>query len=377
MKVRKVLYVTGTRADFGLMASTLRAIHQQLELELCIAVTGMHLLESCGLTVREVEETGLPICERIPTGLGGRTASAMANAVGEIILGLTVVLQREKPDIVLLLGDRGEMLAGAIAAAHLGIPVVHIHGGERSGTIDESIRHAISKLSHWHFVATTESRERLVKMGEHPDQVHVTGAPGLDGLDSVVPARREVLEGLGLGAEEHYALVLFHPVVQEADDAGNQTAALLASITSVLPETGTQAIWLNPNADAGSAEIVTTLNAAKVVVIPHMTRQQYLGVLLHADVLIGNSSSGIIEAASFGTPVLNIGSRQNARERNSNTIDVQGSESHITAGLRRAIAHGRYSPANKYGDGKTGARIVKLLAELPLDSDLLNKVNTY
>ena len=376
--MRKVLYVTGTRADFGLMASTLARIVAHPDLSLQVAVTGMHLSDAYGLTVREIEAAGLPIVARIPTGVDERSADAMAHGIGHAVIGLSDTLRRHAPDIVLLLGDRGEMLAGAIAALHAGIPIAHLHGGERSGTVDEPVRHAISKLSHWHFVATQESRERLLRMGEHPERVWITGAPSLDGIETEADLSREAtLRTLGLSPLDRYALVLFHPVVQEANDARTQTLALRQALERVVIAGGRQVVWLDPNADAGGGGILQALTGASVHRIRHLPRAHYLAALRHADVLVGNSSSGIIEAASFGTPVVNVGSRQNARQRNANTLDCEPRQTAIETALQAQLAHGPYSPANVYGEGGAGERIVNLLATHPFAPDMLNKVNTY
>lgn len=379
--MRKVLYVTGTRADFGLMASTLARIHAHPQLALSLAVTGMHLAPEYGLTVRDIEATGLPIAARIPTDVQGRSGAAMSRAIGEAVIGLTGALERERPDLVLLIGDRGEMLAGAIAALHLGIPTVHLHGGERSGTVDEPVRHAITKLSHWHFVATEEARERVVRLGERADCVWVTGAPSLDDVAQHAAApRAQVLQGLGLSPDARYVLVLFHPVVQEMGDAGRQTEALAAALEDELAASNTQVVWLAPNADAGSGAILDALAARggeRLHRITHLPRPQFIAALAQAEALVGNSSAGIIETASVGTPVVNVGNRQRARERNANTLDCAPQREAIATALRQALAHGRYPPGNRYGDGHAGARIAELLATLPIAPDLLDKINTY
>jgi GDP/UDP-N,N'-diacetylbacillosamine 2-epimerase (hydrolysing) len=378
---RKILYVTGTRADFGLMASTLRQIAAHPALELQLAVTGMHLSESYGLTVRDIEAEGLPIVARIPTDVEERSPASMSQGIGQAVIGLTRALGEARPDLVMLIGDRGEMLAGAIAALHLGIPIVHLHGGERSGTVDEPVRHAITKLSHWHFVATEPSRARVVRMGEREDRVWITGAPSLDDLElHGARPRAEVLQLLGLPAHARFVLVLFHPVVQEMNEAARQTEALAQALRDALGESPTHIVWLAPNADAGSAAILDVLDqmgGERLHRVTHLPRPHYVAALRHADALVGNSSSGIIEAASFGTPVVNVGNRQRARERNHNTIDCAGDRGAIGAALAQSLAQGRYPASNVYGDGKSGARITQLLATLPIDADLLDKVNTY
>lgn len=384
--MRKIFYVTGTRADFGLMAHVLQDIAGHPELSLQVAVTGMHLSDAYGSTVREIEALGLPIVTRIPTGIDERSPAAMAQGIGVMLIGLTTAMQQTRPDLVLLLGDRGEMLAGAIAALHLGIPIAHLHGGERSGTVDEPVRHAISKLSHWHFVATQESLERLVRMGERSENIWITGAPSLDGLDTVCDLpRAPVLEALGLPPDARYLLLLFHPSSQDRHEAYRETQALVEALTALrqAAPTALHLLWLAPNSDAGSAEILQALEGAAEVFgasfhrITHLQRRDYLAALRHAEVLIGNSSSGIIEAASLGTPVVNIGNRQRSRQRNANTLDCEPQCSSIVDAVRQALARGRTAPHNVYGDGQASKKIVELLATSPFSRDLLDKVNTY
>ncbi len=380
--MRKILYVTGTRADFGLMASTLQRIAAHPALELQIVVTGMHLSPAYGDTVRDIEALGLPIVARVPTDVDGRTPLSMARNVGQALVGLSEAIAQARPDLLLVIGDRGEMLAGALAALHLGIPTVHLHGGERSGTIDEPVRHAITKISHWHFAATEESKQRIVRMGEREDRVWVTGAPSLDGLDALAATPREdVLKQIGLPPGAGYVLVLFHPVVQEIARMRAQTLQLVQALGDVLAGQGTHVVWLAPNADAGSAEILDALQegapALPVTRITHMARSLFIAAVKQARALVGNSSAGIIETASLGTPVVNVGTRQRDRERNLNTLDCSTGREDIAAALRQALAHGPYPCANRYGDGHAGERIVELLATLPIAADLLDKVNTY
>lgn len=378
---RRITYLTGTRADFGLMGGTLRRLQTDPRVQVRLIVTGMHLEAAYGLTVREVEALGVPIAARVPVDVAGRSPHSMAVAVGQAVIGIAEALAQDRPDVLLLLGDRGEMLAGAIAALHLGIPVAHLHGGERSGTVDEPLRHAITKLSHVHLVASEESRERVVRMGESPAQVFVVGAPGLDDIAGrAAPDRQQVLRRLGLPATAKFALVLFHPVVQEQREAAAQTRSLLQAARSRLAARGVAIIWLAPNADAGSAGILEALandGESPITPITHLSRAHYLDALASAELLLGNSSSGIIEAASFGVPVVNVGSRQRLRQRNANVIDCEAQESAIAQAIDRATAMGHQVCANVYGDGQAGARIADLLASLPLPASLLDKVNAY
>ncbi len=376
--MRRIRYLSGTRADFGLMQATLQAIAAHDALRLDIVVTGTHLSERFGLTVREIEATGLPIVARIPVNTDTSTGASMALNLATTLRGLVEAMQHDRPDALLLLGDRGEMLAGALAAVHLNVPVVHVHGGERSGTVDEPVRHAISKLSHHHFVATAQSRDRLVRMGERPETVFVTGAPGLDGLQALAHKdRRALCAELRLDPQRSVALFVHHPVVQESARAGAEAQALLdACLRQEL-----QVVALRPNSDAGGDSIRATLAGFEhhdaVRVLTHLPRADFVSWMAACDVMVGNSSSGIIEAASFGTPVLNVGSRQKLRERNANVTDVAAADAGIDAVLQSCLARGRFAPANVYGDGRSSGRIADLLATIDLSPSILCKTNAY
>lgn len=373
---RKVIYLTGTRADFGLMASTLSRLAARVDLSL--AVTGMHLDETFGNTIQDVEATGLPICGRVPLAMGSRDALGMSTAVAQCIAGLAGLLDSQRPDVLILLGDRGEMLAGAIVALHLGIVTVHIHGGERSGTVDEPMRHAISKLSSYHLTATQESADRLARMGEDPRRIFVTGAPGLDDLlGAEVMNPQQCRQELGLPKDRPFVLVLFHPVVQQATSAHAQTAEL----ANALSRLDVPLVWLDPNADAGSSNILRALEGyplpAGSVRVRHLKREVFCAAMRDCAVMVGNSSAGIIEAASFGTPVINIGDRQILRERNSNVMDVAVQADAIFDALKDAMSHGHWPCINRYGDGAAGERIADLVVTLDLSPGVLEKINTY
>lgn len=376
--MRRVCYISGTRADFGLMRSTLAAVRDHAALDLSVIVTGMHLSPLHGNTVREIEDADLRIAARVPVALEPATGATMARNIGIMLGGFVDAMEAERPDIVLLLGDRGEMLAGALAAIHLNIPVAHIHGGERSGTVDEPVRHAISKLSHLHFTATDDARQRLIRMGEDAAHIHVTGAPGLDDLvDAALPDRDAVARAHGLDPARPFALMVYHPVLQEAAGAADDTRAILDALQGA----GVQVLALMPNADAGSDGVRAALSeragAPGLVLHDHLARPDFIAAMARADLMLGNSSAGIIEAASFGTPVLNIGPRQNLRERNANVVDVPARPEALAEGVARLLGRGRWPLHNLYGDGRAGARIAALLADLPLDAALMMKVNGY
>ena len=374
--LRKIIYLSGTRADFGLMQSTLVLLAQVAVVS--VAVTGTHLAPDFGHTIDDIRAAGLLICGEVAVDVETRSAYSMSVGIGECLIGMTSLLNREQPDILVLLGDRGEMLAGAIAALHLGIVCVHIHGGERSGTVDEPVRHAISKLSHYHLVATAESRERLIRMGERPEAVHVTGAPGLDGLVAMADMSiKSSMSAMNLPLNQPFILAVFHPVVQQAQDAYAQTGSLLLA----LKKTALPVIWLEPNSDSGSNDVLKALSdiglPAGSTRLKHMQRNLFAMTMKRCAVLVGNSSAGIIEAASFSTPVVNVGDRQRLRERSANVVDVVTDVDPIYRAVAGALKSGKTPCDNKYGDGKTAPRIVSLLTALVLDRSVLDKSNSY
>lgn len=372
--MKRVCYVTGSRADWGLMESTLKKIHAHPELTLEVCVTGQHLLPQYGLTVKDIQASGLPIVAEIPVDLDGTGGGVMARAIANELLGIAQMLEESRPDALLVLGDRGEMLAATLAAIHLNIPVVHLHGGEYSGTVDDAVRHAISKLAHYHFTATSAAKNVLTHMGESPERIYVTGAPGLDGLtEHAYPSREALCLAWGLDSQTPVILMLFHPVVQESLDAKQQTEAILSALT----EMQVQVLCFSPNSDAGGKKIEKVIDdfcsKPQFHKVTHMKRQDYLAWLANADLLVGNSSSGIIEAASFNLPVLNVGSRQQNRECSGNVVDVAAGKQEISEALKHMLGQKKQKYANVYGDGHAGERIAALLASIPLDKHVLSK----
>lgn len=379
--LRRVVYVTGTRADYGLMRRTLQEIAAHPGLDLSLFVTGMHLLPQYGETVREIAADGFATSARHPVQLSGDDGAEMAVAVGEILTGFTRTFRTAPPDLVLLLGDRGEMLAGAIGALHLGAATVHVHGGERSGTVDEPVRHAISKLSHYHLTATEQAAQRLARMGEDSWRIRTVGAPGLDDLAARDAMDRKALaRDIGLDPARPIAVVMFHPVVQDGPDGGRQMQVLLDALLAA----DVQMIVLAPNADAGGsaiaavADAVARANPVTVRQIAHLPRPRYLAWLAAADLLIGNSSSGIIESASLGIPCINLGDRQQARERNANVADVAViAPEAVAAAIAAALSQGRQDGPNIWGDGQTAPRIAQFIADADLGPAVFRKLNSY
>ncbi len=378
MSKLKIHYVSGSRADFGLVRRSLQTVRQSGRHDIGVVVTGQHLSQRHGKTVQDIVDSDLPVVARIEARVDGGSGAEMAFALADMLRGFTALWQNDRPDLVLLLGDRGEMVAAALAAVHLGLHVAHIHGGERSGTLDESFRHVISKLAHIHFPATEDAAERLRRMGEAAETVFVIGAPGLVGVaDRPRADRVQVAQRFGLSPDRPIALVVFHPVVQEAAIAASQFEAVMESVQGL----GLQAVLFRPNSDAGGRSIDAVIDGLEgqegLVIVTHLARDDYLDVLQICDVMVGNSSSGIIESASFQVPCVNIGSRQNGRFRNANTLDCpEISSASIRATLSRALAMPRRF-VNLYGDGQTDRRLLEHLDAMDLTPEMLNKINSF
>ena len=380
---RRIAYVTGSRADYGLFSEPLKRINEHPGMELALIVTSMHLEPEFGLTVREIEADGMPVAASVRTLLPGDTGGNQARAVGNAILGITRALEDLKPDMVVVLGDRGEMIAGAIAAVHLNLPVAHVHGGDVTGTVDELVRHAITKLSHVHFAATEDAAERLRRLGERPEHVHVVGAPGLDYLRRFEPMADEDLQAeVGIDLAAPFVIFTQHPVTAEvAEAAGQMEMSLLA-----LEQAGVEVVATYPNADAGGRAMMEALerrrDRAWLHIFPSLGQRRFASLLKKATAMVGNSSSGIIEAPFFGVPVVNIGSRQAGRLRAENVLDVAYDQEAIRSAIVCALSDESFTARargtrNPYGDGHAGERIVEVLASLDIGPALLNKQITY
>ena len=370
--LRKVLYVTGTRADYGLMHETLNSLNEDANIQLDVVATGMHLMDEFGYSVDEIKKDNFSL-HIINQTFKKDDESSMSEFIGRLIVDLTGLMSELKPDIVLLLGDRGEMLAGAIVASYLQIPIAHIHGGDVSSTVDDSTRHAITKLANIHFPATEKSASRIRQMGENPDNVFVVGAPG---LDSIIKCKDKIDEAFlkeKYNITKDFVIVLQHPVSLEVEKASNQIQETLDAILS----TDYQVILIYPNADAGGRAMIEKINEYDVDAYKNIPHDDFIGLLSLASVLIGNSSSGIIESSSFKLPVINIGTRQQGREKAENVIDVDYNCDEILSALKFIESEDYQkqlkSCVNPYGDGKACEMICKILKEIELNDKLLNK----
>ena len=370
--IKKVLYITGTRADYGLMHKTLESLNNNEHIQLDVVATGMHLMEEFGYSIDEIKKDNFNLHVVDQTFLKDDEKS-MVTFIGKLITDLTNLFIELNPDIVLLLGDRGEMLAGAIVASYLQIPIAHIHGGDVSSTVDDSARHAITKLANIHFPATEKSASRIKQMGEDPNNIFVVGAPGLDSIISIKDKIDKCYLKNKYGIEKDFILVLQHPVSLEIKDSAFQISQTLDAVTS----TDYQVIVVYPNADAGGRSMINKINEYDVNAYKNIPHDDFIGLLSLASILIGNSSGGIIESSVFKLPVINIGTRQQGREKAGNVVDVDYDYNEILEAIDY-IESGEYCNklnycVNPYGDGNACERICKVLKEMKIDDNILNK----
>jgi UDP-N-acetylglucosamine 2-epimerase (non-hydrolysing)/GDP/UDP-N,N'-diacetylbacillosamine 2-epimerase (hydrolysing) len=376
---RSVAVVTTSRADYSHLYWVLKELQARTALSLKLIAMGAHLSPEFGTTVAEVEADGFRVDERVECLLSSDTDVGMAKSIGVATLGLADALGRMRPDLLLLIADRYELLAPASAAVALRIPIAHIEGGEVSeGAIDDAVRNALTKLSHVHFTPTESARRRVLAMGEEPWRVHRVGAPSLDHLRlRELPSRTALEANLGVALSHPMLLVVVHPVTIARDTV--REAEALFSALEVLPH---QILFCFPNADAGSRALVTRAQAfceghPRRHLFVNLNPLVYWSLLREADVLVGNSSSGIMETPSLRVPAVNVGMRQQGRERARNIIDVPASDEAILGGIARALEPTfRASLAdmeNPYGDGHAAERIADVLSEVPLGEALLLK----
>lgn len=378
--MRTIGVVTVARSDYGIYLPVLRKIKADPGLQLKLIVSGMHLSPEFGLTVKTIEHDGFEIGERVEMLLSSDTPEGIAKSMGLGTIGFAQLYARSRPDILVVLGDRFEMHAAALAALPFKIPVAHIHGGEvTQGAIDDSLRHSITKFSHLHFVATRDYARRLFQLGEEPWRITVSGAPSLDNLESVELLKaHEIEERYGLCLSRPPLLVTFHPVTLEYE----QTKWHIGELLGALEEVTMPIVFTMPNADTSGRIIiemverfVQTHPSAKIVA--NLGTQGYFSLMTLSSAIVGNSSSGIIEAASFKLPVVNIGTRQQGRVRSANVIDVGYSRAEIVAGVEKAVDPGFRDTLdgliNPYGCGRASEQIIARLKEIVIDDKLIKK----
>jgi UDP-hydrolysing UDP-N-acetyl-D-glucosamine 2-epimerase len=377
----RIAVVTTSRADYSHLYWPLKELANRPDVDLNLIVLASHLSPEFGLTVREIERDGFPIVARLECLLSSDSDVGMAKSIGVAVLSLTDCLAAMRPDVLLLIADRYEMLAPAAVALALRIPIAHIEGGEISrGAIDDAVRNALTKMSHVHFTSTYGARERVISMGEEPWRVHRAGAPSLDHLrKSKLLSKRDFEEKLQIDLTRPTAVVAYHPVTLLSD-----TNAEAEELFAALAHISHQLIFCHPNADAGGRELsqriqsfLTSRGAGHSFV--NLPAIVYWSLLRHADILVGNSSSGIMESASFVLPTVNVGMRQQGRERARNVLDAEPLAASILQQIRKAETQSfRESLAgmtNPYGDGEAAERIVDVLTALPPRDRLLLKLD--
>lgn len=379
MSTRKIAVVTGSRAEYGVLYWVLHDLRDTAGVELQLIVTGMHLSPEFGMTVNVIENDGFSIARRVEMLLSSDTPGGVAKSIGLGVLGMSDALEQLQPDLVLVLGDRFEILAAVQACLVHNIPVAHIGGGDTTeGAFDESIRHAITKMAHLHFVTNEQAAQRVRQMGEDPARVHLVGSPGLDHLRRTRLLDRGELEAaLEAPLGRLNLLITFHPVTLETGSGEAQFDELLAALDGVDDDI---TLWFTrPNADTGGRAISAMLGAwaasrpKRAHVHSSLGQLRYLSLMAQVDAVVGNSSSGLYEAPSFHVPTVNIGNRQRGRLAADSVLDCAPERAAIQSTLARALAHDCSSVVNPYGDGKTAGRIVAALASMPARADLLKK----
>jgi len=374
MKPRKICVILVDRANYGRMKPVMRAIQNHASLELQVICSGTMVLERFGDVASQVEADGFKVDSKVYMELEGSTPSTMAKSVGFGVIEFTSELARLSPELILVIGDRYEALSAVVSAAYQNIPIAHIQGGEVSGSIDESARHAISKFAQVHFPSTQRSAHYLIKMGENPKAVFKVGCPSGDVIlklsDNFNPG---LFTSLGMGAsidpQKEFMLCIFHPITTEYGSGTEQTKELLQALAEVQFPT----IWLWPNIDAGSNHISKILRVYHensgnkwLRLIKNFEPEEYQKILKRAVCAVGNSSSFIRDSTFSGTPVVLVGDRQKGREVGENLISVPCKQNQIQAAVRQQLAHGRFAPSELYGNGTASEQIAHTLAKVEL-----------
>lgn len=370
---RKICVIVNSRANYGRIRSVLRAVknHPQLELQLIVGASA--LLSRFGNVKNLIMKDGFEPDATVYSIVEGENPTTMAKSTGMAIMELATLFENMKPDIVLTVADRFETMATAVAASYMNICLAHTQGGEVTGSIDESVRHAVTRLAHVHFPATKLAEDYLLRMGEDPTTVHMTGCPAIDEIAELDVSFDPTLfdryggVGAGLNKDEPYLVVLQHPVTTEFGSGLNQIRQTLEAVKELKIQTA----WLWPNVDAGSDDVSKGLRAFREKEDPDFIHfyknfaiEDYARLINNSVCLLGNSSSGIREGSYLGVPVVNIGTRQQGRERAENVIDVAYDSQAIVEAVKHQVKHGEYESIAIYGDGKAGGRIAQHLAEV-------------
>lgn len=378
---RKILAITGTRSDYGLMRPVYQAICADPKLSLHLIVTGMHFLPQYAHSLSEIYNDNYGVRYELPISDPISTPSTMAITLAEHIKGYIPLIEQCAPDIILLQGDRGEMLAAAIAGSHLNIPLIHMSGGDFSGSIDDSIRHAITKFSHFHLPTCAQSYQALLSMGEEEIRIRTVGEPALNFLKTFTPiTRKELIDRYHIDLSEPSLLVAQHSVTTEYEDSASQITETLEAILSL----NIQALVTAPNSDAGGSAMMDVImsyverNPKKLFFHAHLGQKDFFSMMNHTSALIGNSSAGILESASFKIPVVNIGTRQHGRMRANNVIDVGYDRREISNAIQKCLNDSVFlstlqDAVNPYGNGDAAEMTVDVLKRINLDSRVVTK----
>lgn len=379
----KISCITGTRADYPRVRSVLREIVSRKNLELDILVTGSHLLPEYGLSKNEILEDGFDISEEIAMYESNfDTPYGMAKSAANCSSGLADALKRSSPDLVLLTVDRVETLAAAMTASLMNFPIAHIQGGEVTGTIDESIRHAVTKLSHIHFAATEDAKQRILNLGEIPENVYNTGCPYIDEINSAkLLTKSKLCSKYGFNESKEQIIFTQHSVTTEYASSLEQIKITLEALKEV--DKDYEIVCFFSNADAGGKSIIDEITKqSNFLIIPNMLSNDFLSLMKISKLMIGNSSAGIREAPSFKLPVINIGTRQNGRLRAKNVIDVNHDIDQIKKALSKVLSDNSFEDSlkeieNPYGDGSAAIQIVDILESIKITPSLIQKMIHY
>ena len=379
---RKIAVITGSRGEYGYIRPILNKLKKSDSLTYYVVATNMLLLPEFGYAINQFAEDNIEVKYKVDMSMAGYSNSSMTKSLGIFLQSLTDIIANDKPDIILLAGDRGEQLVGAIVGAHFNIPVAHIQAGELSGNIDGMTRHAITKFVHIHFAANDDAFNRLLKMGEQDFRVFKTGAPQLDEFSEYEYIDRQKLcYKFNISPTEPYSLILQHSITEESHLSEEQMMATLNAIY----ELNLQSVLIFPNNDAGSIGIqnaIERMTNSKIHIARNVSREDYANLMYHADFMIGNSSSGILEAPTFKLPAINIGRRQIGRLQAKNVINVEHFDKNKIIEVINYIQKSDFrlsiqNISNPYGDGDSSEKIVKILKDLVIDEKLINKQLTY
>ncbi|QQO17128.1 UDP-N-acetylglucosamine 2-epimerase (hydrolyzing) [Bradyrhizobium diazoefficiens] len=375
---RKICFVTGSRADFGLIIWPMRAIRETPGLTLQLIATGMHLSPEFGYTIDNIRDEGFEVDESVETLLSSDSGVGVSKSVGLGVIGFADAFARLKPDLVVVLGDRYETFAAAQAAMFMRLPMAHLFGGDvTEGAIDEAIRHAITKMSHLHFATNADSARRLTRLGEDPARVFTVGSPGIDSIKRLKLMDRETIgREVGMKLGQRNVLVTFHPVTVEMDRSVGALDELFAALAALDPEFSL--FFTLANADAEGRALNERIKAfvagrPNAIAVASLGQLRYISLMNQADVVVGNSSSGIYEAPSLNVPTVDIGDRQKGRERAASVFHAAPDRASISKAIADALARGRQPTVSPYGDGETSRRVADKIASIPDFNTLLKK----